>query len=405
MVESCDVAIAGGGASGLALALALHGASAGALNVIIFDRALAAPLRDDARALAIVAGARRFLEGIGVWPALEPVSQPILGMDITDSGLTDPIRPVILSFDSEMGSSGPFAHMTPAAAIVQASLDRLARTNVRIVHERIIPLDATGSRLRLAAGAKRFNASLVVAADGKASPLRAAAGIPFYGWSYGQTGIVATIGHSLPHEGRAIEHFLPSGPFALLPLRGQESSIVWTEEAKAAERYLASSEDDLREQIDRRAGGRFGTVTSVRNVAGFPLSLGIARRFAGERLALLGDAAHVMHPIAGQGLNYGLRGAAALAEAIIGAARLGLDIGSPEVLQRYETSRRSDVVRMALATDGLNRLFSNDIGPVRLLRDFGLGVVERATAMKEWFIGEAAGESRFAPAAFRNGAG
>ncbi|HRJ69282.1 MAG TPA: FAD-dependent monooxygenase [Beijerinckiaceae bacterium] len=401
MSERIDLIIAGGGAAGLSLALAVHVASDGALTVAVCDPALSASHRGDSRAYALVAGARRFLDSLGAWQGMAAAAEPITGMDITDSGLNEPVRPLILNFGGERPDGEPFAHMVPNGAILAALTRRAQEVGIRLVGRPVEAVERSPRRVRVRADACQFDAPLLVAADGKASALRQQAGIPFYGWDYGQTAIVGTISHSLPHQGRAVEHFLPAGPFAMLPLPGNACSLVWTERTVDARRFLAMPQEDLIDQIDRRAAGRFGVITAVRDIGGFPLSLGIARSFVAERLALLGDAAHVMHPIAGQGLNYGLRGAAALAETIVDSARVGLDIGSPVALEPYERSRRSDVVRMALATDALNRLFSNDAGPLRLLRDVGLGLVERAPRQKDWFIAEAAGETAAAPRAFR----
>ncbi|MGL5114369.1 MAG: FAD-dependent monooxygenase, partial [Beijerinckiaceae bacterium] len=233
---------------------------------------------------------------------------------------------------------------------------------------------------------------LLVAADGGKSRLRERAGISFYGWTYDQSAIVGTISHERDHEGRAVEHFLPSGPFALLPLAGgRRSSIVWTERTLDVPRILARDPADQAAMIERRFGLTLGDIRIHAPLRALPLTLGIARDFTAERLALLGDAAHVIHPIAGQGLNLGLKDAAALAEAIIDQLRLGLDPGAPEALDAYQRARRFDTAEMAVTTDILNRLFSNDIAPVRALRDLGLGVVDRLPALKHFFIGRAAG--------------
>lgn len=247
-----------------------------------------------------------------------------------------------------------------------------------------------------------MNARLLVAADGRASRLREQAGIAYYGWAYPQSAIVGTITHSLEHEGIAVQHFLPSGPFAMLPLKGgYRSSIVWCEPPEVAKRLLAGDPDDLLREVDLRSAGRFGVVTEIADAAAFPLSLGVARQFVGPRLALLGDAAHGIHPLAGQGLNYGLRGAASLAETILDAARLGLDIGSEAALAPYERARRPDVISIALATETLNRLFSTDLGPVKMVRELGLGLIERMPGLKQRMMQQAAGANALAPRAFR----
>ena len=254
--------------------------------------------------------------------------------------------------------------------------------------------------VRLADGGE-ISARLVVACDGARSPLREEAGIGTVSWSYRQSGVVATVGFEREHHGRAEEHFLPSGPFAILPLRGRRASLVWTEESDAAEALLQLDEEDLLDEITRRFGYHLGAVTLESRPAAYPLRFAIARRFVAPRLALVGDAAHVVHPIAGQGLNLGLRDAAALAERIIDTAALGLDPGASDVLADYERARRFDTLLMGAVTDGLNRLFSNDLTPLRLLRDAGLGVVDRLPGLKRRFIREAAALSPSMPRLLR----
>jgi 2-octaprenyl-6-methoxyphenol hydroxylase len=328
-------------------------------------------------------------------------AEPMRGMEITDSSLEELVRPLLLEFQPKP-EAGEFAQMLPNRAILAALK---ARAQALGIPFHLAPVDRfriEGSRIIAEAAGNAFSARLLVAADGRGSKLRNEAGIAYFGWSYPQTAIVGTIRHSLPHDGIAVQHFLPSGPFAMLPLKGgYESSIVWSEAPEAAARYLAGDPGDLLQEVDLRAAGRFGTITAFEGVQAFPLSLGIARSFVGPRLALLGDAAHGMHPIAGQGLNYGLRGAAALAETILDAARLGLDIGSEAALAPYESGRRPDVMAMALATESLNRLFSTDLGPVRMIRDIGLGLVNRVPGLKRRIMAEARGAGRLAPRAFR----
>jgi 2-octaprenyl-6-methoxyphenol hydroxylase len=234
-------------------------------------------------------------------------------------------------------------------------------------------------------------ARLLVAADGARSRLRERAGIQSVGWSYGQSAIVTTVAHERPHHGRAEEHFLPSGPFAILPLPHDRSSIVWTEAAAEADRIMRLDDAGFHAELEKRFGLHLGDISVAGRRAAFPIGFAAAKSFIAERLALVGDAAHVIHPIAGQGLNMGLRDVAALAEAIVDAARLGLDPGGAGVLDRYQRWRRFDTMAMGLATDGLNRLFSNRSDALRLVRDIGLGVVERLPAVKDFFIREAAG--------------
>jgi len=241
----------------------------------------------------------------------------------------------------------------------------------------------------------------VIAADGRNSPAREAAGIKTTGWDYGQTGIVTAVAHELPHEGCAEEHFRPAGPFAILPLTGNRSSLVWTEATETARQLLALSDEDFLAELATRFGQHRGALTLIGPRHGYPLSLFIAERFIAPRLALLGDAAHVVHPIAGLGLNLGLRDAAALAEAVAQARYLGLDSGSEATLTQYNQWRRFDTNVTALATDGLNRLFSNDLPGVRQLRDTGLKLVNMATPLKSLFMREAAGETGHLPKLMR----
>jgi 2-octaprenyl-6-methoxyphenol hydroxylase len=241
-----------------------------------------------------------------------------------------------------------------------------------------------------------ISARLLVAADGAHSAIRERAGIACHGWRYGQSAIVTTVAHERDHHGRAEEHFLPAGPFAILPLKsdaagGHRSSIVWTEEAQEAARIVALPEAGFHDELERRFGLALGEIAAVGPRRVLPLGLWVAREFIAHRIALVGDAAHVIHPIAGQGLNMGLKDVAALAEVIVDAARLGLDPGSLAVLDRYQRWRRFDTMAMGVATDGLNRLFSNQSDVLRLARDVGIGVVDRLPALKRFFIREAAG--------------
>jgi 2-octaprenyl-6-methoxyphenol hydroxylase len=251
------------------------------------------------------------------------------------------------------------------------------------------------------ADGENISARLLVAADGARSGVRERAGIASHGWDYGQSSIVATVAHERDHHGRAEEHFLPAGPFAILPLTGRRSSIVWTEEASEAERIVALADAEFHAELERRFGLQLGEISAVGLRRAFPLKISVAREFIAERIALVGDAAHVIHPIAGQGLNMGLKDVAALAEVIADAARLGLDPGSLAVLERYQRWRRFDTMAMGIATDGLNRLFSNGSDVLRLARDAGLGVVERLPALKSLFVREAAGLSGEVPRLLR----
>jgi 2-octaprenyl-6-methoxyphenol hydroxylase len=232
-----------------------------------------------------------------------------------------------------------------------------------------------------------------VAADGRRSPLREAAGIKIVGWDYGQTGIVTTIAHARPHGARAVQHFLPGGPFAILPLKGNRSCVTWSEEEGEARRILALDDAAFLPEVDQRVGGRLGALELAAQRQSWPLEMHLVRSYVAPRFAVAGDAAHGVHPIAGQGLNLALRDVAALTEVLTDAARLGLDLGNGEVLTRYERWRRFDSAISAATFDGLNLLFSNDWALVRAVRDFGLGLVDRMPRLKEFFVREAAGLS------------
>lgn len=386
-----DVLIAGGGFAGFALAIALRQALGENFAVTLADPGLGRT-GNDVRASAIAAAPRRMFEALGVWDAVAAEAQPILDMAITDSRVDDAVRPVFLTFGGDIEPGEPFAHMVENHSLVAALAARAASIGVVLLKRSVADFAAgpPGMNAVLSDGAA-IRTGLLVAADGARSRLRERAGIATTGWSYGQSAIVTTVAHERSHEGRAEEHFLPPGPFAILPLRHNRSSIVWTEEATEAERIVALPDGDFHDELEKRFGLRLGDIAVAGPRRAYPLGLWVARSFIADRLALIGDAAHVIHPIAGQGLNMGLRDVAALAEAVVDAVRLGLDPGGAEVLARYQRWRRFDTMTMCLSTDCLNRLFSNRSDAIRLVRDLGLGVVERLPALKRLFIREAAG--------------
>lgn len=388
-----DILVAGGGYVGLAVAAAIKQA-APHLAVQVVEIAPEGAWRRDPRASAIIAAASRMLEVLGAWEVIVSEAQPIERMVITDSRTGDPVRPVFLTFDGEAGGEGrPFAHMVPNVAMVGALIDACARFGVTIRNGVAVSGFSSGeaaTEVTLSNG-ETLSTRLLVACDGVRSKLRDMAGIKHVRWDYGQSGIVTTVEHERPHEGVAEEHFLPAGPFAILPLKGNRSSLVWTERTADADRLVAGDDFLFEEELERRFGQKLGALRVAGDKRAFPLGLTLARAFVAPRFALVGDAAHGIHPISGQGLNLGFKDVAALAETVVEADRLGLDIGSLAVLERYQTWRRFDTFRMGVTTDVLNRLFSNDIGPVRLARDFGLGLVDRMPALKSWFIEQAAG--------------
>ena len=407
-----DVVIAGGGFAGLALALALRQGLGPSFRIVVADPAFATDARADPRASAIAAAARRMFETLGVWDAVAGHAQPILDMVVTDSKLKDAVRPVFLTFAGEvehsrrsggvdLPESEPFAHMIENAPLNAALAAKARMLGIDLRATAVTGFEHHGRIIVSFGDGGATSASLLVAADGARSRVREQAGIASHGWSYGQSAIVTTVAHEREHDGRAEEHFLPAGPFAILPLRGRRSSLVWTETDAEAARIIALPEAEFHAELERR----FGLHLSEIGVAGarhaYSLGLYIARSFIADRIALVGDAAHVIHPIAGQGLNMGLRDVAALAEAIVDAARLGLDAGGSEVLERYQRWRRFDTMAMGIATDGLNRLFSNESDVLRLMRDIGLGLVDRMPALKSFFIREAAGVTGEVPKLLR----
>jgi 2-octaprenyl-6-methoxyphenol hydroxylase len=392
MAKKVDLLIGGGGFAGLALAIALSDALGEDFAVAVVDPALRNAKSKDPRATAIAAAARRLFEAIGVWQAVESEAQPMLDMLITDSKVEDAVRPSLLTFEGEVQQGEAFAHMIENRHLTDALVDKAKELGVELLPTAVTSFANVPNAIEVTlANGQTVSAKLLVGADGARSSIREHADIATYGSDYGQSAIVTTVGHERPHNGRAEEHFLPGGPFAILPLTGNRVSIVWTERTRDAQRIVALPDPEFHAELEKRFGLHLGEIEVIGPRLAFPLGLYTARSFIGERLALIGDAAHIIHPIAGQGLNMGLRDVAALAEAVADAARLGLDIGGPNVLERYQRWRRFDTAMMSVATDGLNRLFSNDSDVLRLVRDVGLGVVDRMPPLKRMFIREAAG--------------
>ncbi|CCV04493.1 2-octaprenyl-6-methoxyphenol 4-monoxygenase; UbiH [Mesorhizobium metallidurans STM 2683] len=399
---SLDVLVAGAGYVGLAAAVSLKQARP-SLAVAVVDAAPAGVWRKDGRASAIAAAACRMLDQLGVWAEIAPEAQAITEMIVTDSRTADPVRPVFLTFDGEVAPGEPFAHMVANKDLngaLRGSAEKLGIDIIEGVAVSAFDPSGAGVTVHLADGAT-LKARLLVAADGVNSKLRDMAGIKTVKWEYGQSGIVCTVAHERPHNGHAEEHFLPAGPFATLPLKpgkdGNRSSIVWVERMEDAQKLVDGDDLVFEHELELRFGLKLGEIRVADKPRAWPLGLTLARAFVAPRIALVGDAAHGIHPIAGQGLNLGFKDVAALAEVVVEADRLGQDIGALDVLERYQQWRRFDTVQMGVTTDVLNRLFSNDIGPLRAARDIGLGLVERMPRLKDFFIRQASGLSGDTP--------
>ena len=386
-----DLAIIGGGMTGLALACATAGA---ALRVLLVERqAVASTMAPpfDGRVTAIAPGSRCLLAAIGVWPELAGEAEPILDIRVGERR-----SPLTVHYDHRAVGDQPLGHIVENRLIRAALLRRLERlrpgTLTLASPDQVIGFDrdGAGAGLQLASG-ESARAALVAVAEGRSSQARAAAGIEVLRWDYGQTGIVATLAHERPHEGLAVERFFPDGPLALLPMTGGRSSIVWAAENRLADELIRLDDADFVAELGERAGERLGAFTLAGPRWHYPLAMIQAQRYTDRRLALVGDAAHAIHPIAGQGWNLALRDVAALAELVIDATRLGLDPGGASVLARYERWRRFDSLALIAITDGLNRLFGNDLLPVRLVRELGLGLVERTPPLKQFFMRHAMG--------------
>ena len=390
-----NVIIGGGGFVGLSLALAL---ARQGLTVTVADPVTpqaAAAATFDGRVSALSYASLRMFRALGMAADLAPALQPIEQILVTDAALDRPPSPFSLFFDGqEIG--GPLGAIAENRAIRQALYAAVARTpNVRLIAPAAVVQQAVeGSKIAVTfSDGSVHRASLMVAADGRESKARDEMGIGVVRWSYGQNGIVATVHHERPHNGTAYEHFMPAGPFAILPLTGNRSSLVWTEKTGEAARLMQCDAAGFLAEIKRRFGDHLGPVTVDAPRWSYPLRFHVARSFIAPRFALAGDAAHGIHPIAGQGLNLGLRDAAALADVVIAAASLGQDIGAADVLQRYQRWRRFDSVTMAFTMDAFNRLFSNDIAPLRLARDLGMGLVDKIGPLRRYFMREAGGDT------------
>ncbi len=392
------VCVVGAGPVGATLACRLGAAG---MPVAVVDRAPLPPMEHpdfDGRAYAIASGNRRLLEAAGVWDRLPLPSGPIRGIRVSDGRPGRPASPLFLHFDhAEVGE--PFGWMTEARSLrvaLNATLHAHPSVTVAAPAEAIVERDAAGATIRTGDG-RTIRARLVVAAEGRDSPLRRQAGIPVTRFSYGQSGLVCAVAHERPHHGQALEHFLPGGPFAQLPMAGTDgaphlSAIVWSERDALAERLMALPEAAFAREVARRLGPHLGAIRPVGRRWLYRLGALHAQRYVDTRLALVGDAAHGIHPIAGQGLNLGFRDVAALSDLLIEAHRMGGDLGDPALLRRYQAARRPANLAMLAATDLLDRLFSNDNPAVRLVRDVGIAGVHRMPRLRQAFMRAAMGQ-------------
>jgi 2-octaprenyl-6-methoxyphenol hydroxylase len=388
--EDVEVLVAGGGLIGLLLGIACAGAG---LEVAIVDPMDPAAVLDegfDGRCSAVAYGSHRVLVALGLWSQIGPWAEPISEIRVADDESS-----LFLHYDHRQLETG-----VPLGYVVE---NRVLR---RVLIERARSLPTLSFLTRFAVGSAdtstfaavvtlsdgyRVRSRLLAAADGRKSRLRRAAGIPVVKWRYQQTAIVTTIQHEYPHGGIAVEHFLPAGPFAILPMTDNRSSIVWTERAELAARLIALPDKEFGGELAARFGDFLGAIKPVGPRWTYPLELMLAERYVARRMALVGEAAHVIHPIAGQGLNLGMRDVAALAELVVDTRRLGLDIGDDTVLGRYQRWRRFDTLLLATVTDGLNRLFSNSIAPVQLARDLGFAAVHRLPPLTRFLMRHAMG--------------
>ena len=394
-----DSLVVGGGLSGLTAALAL--AKTG-VSVLLVDReplSVAMHVDRDRRSTAIAASGKTMLDALGLWDDLAAEAEPILDIRVSDGDSRQ-----FLHYDHREVGDQPMGHIVENAALKQA-LFRAVAAHDLITHLSGVALEdfnaGPGLVTARLAGGGEVRARLMIGADGRGSRTRELAGIRVTRLGYGQTSMICTIAHARPHHGVAHERFLAGGPLAFLPMRGNRSSLVWTERNATARALMGLNDRDFADALGARFDDCLGALTVEVGRWAFPLSLVNAETQIGTRLALVGDAAHGVHPIAGQGFNLGLRDIAALAEEVAEAGRLGLDVGGAEVLRRYQARRRFDTMTVVLATDGLNRLFSNDSTALRTLRSTGLGLVNRVPPLKRLFMRHAMGTLGALPSLLR----
>ena len=389
-----DILIIGGGLSGPILAIALAQTGHDVTVIDALDEKVRKNAAFDGRSYAVALTSQRLLDGIGVWDSIAERTQPILEIKVSDGRAGQGPSPFFMHFDHAEIEEGPMGHMVQDRHLRRALLDAMSDTPgvTHLAGETVTSqyIGAGGASVTLASG-KTLTGRMVVGADGRGSGTATRAGIKRTGWRYEQTALVCAIAHEQPHHGVAHQFFMPSGPLAILPLPGNVSSIVWSETAQNATAFEALPDEDYLTMLRPRFGDFLGEISLAGQRFSYPLSLSLATHLVAERVALIGDAAHGVHPIAGQGLNAGMRDIAALAEVITDATRRGEDLGSAAVLARYEQWRRFDNTALAVATDSFNKLFSNDNALVRGVRDIGMGVINALPGLRRSFIREAAG--------------
>ncbi|SHH25623.1 2-octaprenyl-6-methoxyphenol hydroxylase [Cognatiyoonia sediminum] len=389
-----DILIVGGGLNGPALALALGNAG---FSVRIVD-SLPKDVREDAefdgRAYALALGSQRLLSGIGVWPTVEPNAQPMLEIKVTDGRAGEGPSPWMMHFDHAEIDEGPMGYLVEDRHLRRAFLSAM-EDHPKLEHiapATVVDQTAEAGRISIAlADGSTLSASVLIGSDGRSSGTAQRAGIKRTAWDYGQTALVCAAEHAKPHGGIAHQFFMPGGPLAILPLTGNRSAIVWSEDRAKAHHVAAFDDDGFLDALRPAFGDFLGEITLCGERFTYPLGLSIATSLVADRVALIGDAAHGIHPIAGQGLNAGLRDVAALVDVLIDARKRGEDFGGAQALARYQSWRQFDTTKLAMATDGFNRLFSNDNPLLRAARDIGMGVINASPALRRAFIREAAG--------------